>query len=399
MLLERILFQLHSLLVLLPGMGQPIDLVTVNHLPPALIEASGMAALSQGRLAHLNDSGNPPCIFITDTTGRLLKTQCFTELINRDWEAMASSDEHLYVGDFGNNANKRQDLKVYRLRWATSDSLVPDGTIKFRYQNQKAYPPADRQRHFDMEAMLFLRDTLHLFSKNRSKPFNGFTYHYRLPAEPGEYAIAPEDSFYTGPGPMLQHWITGAALDPSGKKLALLSYGRLWVFREFKGSRFFTGKISERNFQHFSQKEAIAFAREDEIFITDEISPLSGGGMLYRIQLPPLDSGQDGRFALNPERHFSDSLCVTQVPGELRDVKWEAFTTHGQRLAAGRWRSGNGKNGCLLYINTQNWPAGGYVIHLIGREHREAFYRKKPLSGEPPEQPTPTRPKEPHRNE
>ncbi|MDZ7846784.1 MAG: hypothetical protein U5L96_08430 [Owenweeksia sp.] len=115
MIWKQLFFHLHTFLLLIPGFGQPIHPQVIGELHKDLGECSGLAALPSGHFAQINDSGNPPCIFFTDTSGKLIDLECLPFAKNRDWEDLAYGDGYLFVGDFGNNRNTRMDLKIYRL--------------------------------------------------------------------------------------------------------------------------------------------------------------------------------------------------------------------------------------------------------------------------------------------
>lgn len=185
-------------------------------LPPTLREISGLALTPEGTLWALNDGGNSAELFRFDAkTLQLLDAQKLP-VPNRDWEDLAADDKgNLYIGDFGNNGNDRKDLRIYRYhpQHGTLDSIL------FQYPDQWAVPPKDpRQWNFDCEAMVFWRDSLHLFSKGRFKG-NHYSKHYVLPAQPGVYTAVLRDSVY-----LKRRVVSGAAVSKDGKTLALTAY-------------------------------------------------------------------------------------------------------------------------------------------------------------------------------
>ncbi len=242
-----------------------------KRLPSALNEVSGMAFLKNDPanedLFLLNDGGNPPVLFrlnlLKDSLSRIK-----LPLRNHDWEDLtADSLGNLYIGDFGNNYNRRRDLRVYIFNPATGqlDSLL------FNYSDQTTFPPPKRgDWNFDCEAMVFFHDSLHLFSKNA---FGGnfFTKHYVLPARPGQYTAVLRDSFHL-PGQV----VTGAAVSSDGQMLALTTYfyglklglapvsrAALFLFEGFSGSDFFRGKLGRRKLA----KHLLARQAESVVFL------------------------------------------------------------------------------------------------------------------------------------
>lgn len=122
-----------------------------------------------------------------------------------------------------------------------------------------------------------------MFSKNRTTPFSGYTYHHVLPDKPGQYQTILRDSVVTGLGSMFQNWVTGAALSPNDNKLMLLSYDRGWLFSPFDPEDMIQNPRLV-TFSNFSQTEGICFTSNKDLWITDELQ--SGiGGKLYHADL------------------------------------------------------------------------------------------------------------------
>lgn len=225
-------------------------------LPEVLKEVSGMVRTPSGDLWMLNDSKNPPELFRFDPlAGKLLETRRLP-VANRDWEDLTTDNlGNLYIGDVGNNRNARRDLRVYRYN-PTTQAL---DSILLRYPDQRAFAPTDeRDWNFNCEAMVFFRDSLHLFSKN---VFNGnfYTKHYVVPAKPGNYVAELRDSIC-----LKNRVVTGAALSRDGKTLALTGYiigeklgfipytkASVFYFTDFKGSNFLRGKQERRRLPKF----------------------------------------------------------------------------------------------------------------------------------------------------
>jgi hypothetical protein len=103
-----------------------------------------------------------------------------------------------------------------------------------------------------------------------------------LPDVPGNYSAQLIDSF------CLHEPVTGAAISPDGKTVVLLTYFSLWIFSDFSGSHFFSGKSFHFQLKGFTQKEAVCFANEQDLFITDE-KHFGKGGKLYKIDWNTLD--------------------------------------------------------------------------------------------------------------
>ncbi len=262
-------------------------------LPTELNEASGLHIASPDSLWWHNDSGGEPALYLTNAKGKLLLKIPVPHAVNRDWEDLcAAPDGRFFIGDFGNNANRRQDLRIYIFNPAhhTVDSIL------FRYPDQEAFPPPPAQASFDMEAMCWWNDTLHLFSKNRLQYGNYYTKHYLLPAHPGNYTALLADSVL-----LPKRVATAAAIRPDGRQLALLSYyykrilgvfphtrTSIWLWQDFPHSHFFSGQCTElkvRRCLRPTQYEAIDYIDAQTLIIASERVPLRKAHW-YRVKLP-----------------------------------------------------------------------------------------------------------------
>jgi hypothetical protein len=246
-------------------------------LPSELSEASGLYYADTDSLWWHNDSGDKPALYITDGAGHLKRTVPIPELRNTDWEDItADTVGNLYIGDFGNNANRRQNLKIYR--YDPVDQQVD--SISFTYEDQKEFPPPPELANYDMEAFFWLNDSLHLFSKNRLQKGNYHTKHYVLPAVPGEYVAQLRDSIF-----LRKRVITGAAISPDRKTVALVGYNfkrclgfipssaaSLFLFTDFDGSNFLQGKMKRKclSFLLATQYEAVDFVDNDWLYVASE---------------------------------------------------------------------------------------------------------------------------------
>ncbi|MBC2837864.1 hypothetical protein H7F20_00845 [Robiginitalea sp. SC105] len=258
----------------------------VCRLPGGVNEASGMVTYNGQTIWVIEDGSNPDKIREVDTTGNLLREYEVKDARNKDWEALTTDTlGRLYIGDFGNNLNSRDDLVIYRLpdpRQEPGDKIDAEA-IRFSYPDQKHFPPEKNARFFDAEGFFHLDGHLYIITKNRARPFNGMATIYRVPDEPGEYkAELVTRIFICGDRRGCQ--VTDAALSPSGNRLALLGYGFIWVYDSF-GTTGFAGTPRKFSLESNTQLEGICFVDETEVYLTDEKS-VGRGGNIYRYSLP-----------------------------------------------------------------------------------------------------------------
>ena len=254
--------------------------------PKDISEVSGIT-FHNNLIWSIQDSGNSNEVFGFDESGKLIEQIEVQDAENIDWEAI-TSDKHgnLYIGDFGNNDNDRQDLAIYKL--ASSNYSKVSEKISFYYPEQTDFPAKKKEKLYDCEAFFLYQNAFYLFTKNRSKGFDGTSLIYKIPAIAGNHPAKLIGKFKTCAN-YNSCVITGATISSDEKQIVLLGHDRLWLFNNFKGDDFLSGKLSELDLNHHSQKEGICFKDNETLFIADERSKKIGG-KLYEVSLSTLKS-------------------------------------------------------------------------------------------------------------
>ena len=268
------------------GQDPGATITKLGDLPAVLKESSGLEFTHGDNIWTIVDS-NLAILYCLDKTGQIKKAIHLNNL-NKGWEDLSQDDSgNFYIGDFGNNFNNRKSSKIYKIPPPDSikGNVVTADIIEFHYPDQHEFPPPDKRKNFDMDAMVCFGNSIYLFSKNRTKPYTGYSKLYKLPNTPGTYTAELIDSVYLGPGHMLETWVTGADISPNKKTLALLTHGKVWLFRCFTGDAFFKGKKETIDLHHYSQKEGICFADQETLYISDERTQNILGGSLYQLIL------------------------------------------------------------------------------------------------------------------
>lgn len=242
-------------------------------LDSKLKEISGIEFDKAGNFWGINDGGNSAQLHQIQSDGKVSKSITITNAKNLDWEDMTQDDfGHFFIGDFGDNNNVRKWLTIYKIE----NPIDIKGTkteaeiIKFTFPKQLHFPPKDSEKNFDLEAFVFYKKHLYLFSKNRTQPFDGDTNLYKI----GDHADNYQADFISNFNTCTTHeklcWITSAALSPDRTKLVLLDSERLWLFENWQGDNFFSGDAYKINLGIVTQKEAVTFFDENTIIFTDE---------------------------------------------------------------------------------------------------------------------------------
>ncbi|MBX0291030.1 hypothetical protein K3G63_11300 [Hymenobacter sp. HSC-4F20] len=224
-------------------------------------ESSGLEIASpEGDLWTHADGGNTARLYKVTRQGDLLQTLDLAPLQNIDWEDLAQDEERrLYLGDFGNNQNKRRNLCIYRLSGPTLQQV---DTLHFHYADQHAFPPRKPRRNFDCEAFYYYQDSLYLFTKNRGE--GHWLKQYVLPARPGHHTARLVDSL------QLPTWVTSADISPDGKRVALLGYEQVYLFERLPGRRLFDGLKSRLDIPDSGQMEALVFVTNQDLIFSNE---------------------------------------------------------------------------------------------------------------------------------
>lgn len=259
-------------------------------LPPYLKEVSGMSFDANSHSFWvLQDSGNTNELYQIDSLGQVMHTLKVKNQKNNDWEELASDlAGNLYIGDFGNNKNTRKNLQIIKINkdQLHAKETEADYVITFDYPEQREFPPKATELFYDAEAFFYYDDHFYLFTKNRSKAFDGTSLVYKIPNTPGHHQAEYVQTF-RGCNVYKHCAITGAAISPDQKTFVLLSHTKLWVIDNFNPNAILDGKIEVHKLHHDTQKEAVTFGDDSTIYISDEVKKKSGG-KIYKVDLNQL---------------------------------------------------------------------------------------------------------------
>ncbi len=204
---------------------------------PPVYESSGLvrSRTHPGLLWTLNDSGNPPTLFLIDTLAQNPGFVVLANGRNEDWEALSSGpcgeEWCLYVADIGDNRSIRPVVRIYRVVEPTPDvvathqTLVRDSLV-VRYANGPE----------DAEAMVVTpAGDIAIFTKGG----RGVSTAYWIPASAWDGDSVLAEPVWRLPFRtsillfLLSRLVTDAALSPDGRQLFVRSYNT--VFRFGKG--------------------------------------------------------------------------------------------------------------------------------------------------------------------
>lgn len=273
--------------MIIPQVSGQAKLKKVAKLPSFIFETSGLVYYQNKYLITHNDAGNKSEIYVLDHKGKLVQTIDIKDTKNKDWEDLTQDESgRLFIGDFGNNENKRKECQIYILPpdFITKSKVKPK-KITFSYEDQKKYPPKRSKMNYDCEAFVYIDEKLYLFTKSRAKPYTGEARIYELPAKKGNY-----EAKYVGSINLCKKgWrfcsVTGADYNPKTKQLALITYSDFYLISDFKIDKGWSGTIKSYRLPIIKQREAVCFKEKNCLFVTDEEKKGLGGGNLYTLHL------------------------------------------------------------------------------------------------------------------
>lgn len=269
------------ILVIFCGFHSSAQLIEYHDLDESLSEISGLEVLNDTTLVALNDGGNKPRLYLLNMKGKIIKKVDIIDAKNKDWEDITVDKEHIYIGDIGNNSNKRTNLTIYKVEIddVLNKKEVKAKEIKFNYGEQKSYPPVSDSLFYDAEGMTFYDDSIWIFTKDRSTNSSGYSWVYKIPTKPGEYTVYKSNQAYIG---KKGWWTDGVtAVDVYKDHFYILTYNR-YIVKKYSNGKF--ENVSSFKFNSMSQRESIVVLNKGAIFVADEKNPLVGEMKLYKIK-------------------------------------------------------------------------------------------------------------------
>lgn len=265
------------------------DLNVLFSFPEQNKEVSGLVYHQKYQLLFaLEDKGNPNEIYVFDTLGNSKNTIQINDVSNTDWEDLTiDSEGNLYIGNFGNNANDRKDLAIYKLdaNELNTNKITPSQVTHFYYPEQKDFPPKKKDLIFDCEAFVVIDSYFYLFTKNRSKGFDGTFYVYKIPNKAGSFEAKKIAELNSGSS-YNNDVITGAAYEPKTQKIALTTHTKAIIIPFNDDSSFHQNNLKTVDYHHDSQKESLTFKDEKTLWIADEKEKKQAvGGNVYEVKL------------------------------------------------------------------------------------------------------------------
>lgn len=259
------------------------DALTVEFsLPKKLKEVSGITlSKDKNTIWAIEDQGNKNVIYGLDRQGNQIADVLVENAENHDWEDITKDAQgNIYIGDFGNNDNDRRNLSILKvdLKEAFQKSATVTQATTFHYEGQTEFPPKKSNWLYDCEAFVEKDGYFYLFTKNRSKGFDGTFLVFRIPNKAGDFEAKLVGKLKLQGG-YSDAAITSAAINSAKDKIVLLNHKNVQILTGFSADDFSRTKIQKVPLNHNSQKEAVVFLDDKTLLIADEKDGKEGGNV------------------------------------------------------------------------------------------------------------------------
>lgn len=256
-------------------------------LPKKLKEVSGITlSKDKNTIWAIEDQGNKNVIYGLDRQGNQIADVLVENAENHDWEDITADNRgNIYIGDFGNNENDRQDLSILKvdLKDASQKSTNVTQATTFHYEGQTEFPPKKSNWLYDCEAFVEKDGYFYLFTKNRSKGFDGTFLVFQVPNKAGDFEAKLIGKLKLQGG-YSDAAITSASINSTEDKIVLLNHKNVQILTGFSADDFSRTKIQKVSLNHNSQKEAVVFLDDKKLLIADEKDGKEGGNV-YKFSL------------------------------------------------------------------------------------------------------------------
>jgi len=255
-------------------------------LPKKLKEVSGIVlSQDQKTIWAIEDQGNKNVVYGLNRSGELITDIIVENTENNDWEDITKDIQgNMYIGDFGNNDNDRQNLSILKLDLKGNAQTIIKviQTTKFRYEGQTEFPPEKSNWLYDCEAFIEKDGSFYLFTKNRSKGFDGTFLIFQIPNREGDFEAKLVGKLKLE-GSYDDAAITSASVN-SKNQIILLTHRNIHLLSGFTTNDFNYANIQKISLDHNSQKEAVVFVDDNTLLIADEKDKKTGGNV-YQFSL------------------------------------------------------------------------------------------------------------------
>lgn len=261
-----ILFALKNLTLSAPkefkGVNRSADLKwkieRIGKLPQVIEESSGLAYY-KGKIYTHGDSGNEPALYALSyplVKGETPQKILLQQANNVDWEDLTiDTNGVIYIGDIGNNSNKRKQITIYRYSIEKQTELTPIQTSLVDLPKQ---PIAIGKKSFDIESLSIQDGNLLMVTKERGK------HDARV------YQLSNNTTTTTVIDSIpLKGMATASDVSPTDHQLYVLSYSHIYAYTYSEVDGKYIPYRKKKSAMR-GQVEAFCFINDKEAVFTNE---------------------------------------------------------------------------------------------------------------------------------
>lgn len=344
-----------------------------------VLETSGLIDWNNFLYTH-NDNTDTIIYKLNKMSGAIVQSLPLNTVQNIDWEEISQDENYIYIGDFGNNATgNRTNLKIYKVRKSSMETVPEIETINFNYSNQTDFTTQTaNQTDFDCEAFVVTTNEILLFTKQW---VSGNTTIYSLPKTSGTHTA----NYLTTIN--VNGLITGATLKEDSRLISLCGYSTtlqpfIFLIYDYNGTNFTVAnkrKIAVPLPYH--QIEAIATNNGLDYNLTNEslVQPpiFNIPQKLHQLSLAPFLSNYLNSLSLNTIQSSIDNAIIFPIPTEneinfskfdLTNIEYQITDFNGKIIRTGKIYNNK--------ISTADLEKGMYLMKILNSKQTYKIIKK-----------------------
>jgi hypothetical protein len=344
-----------------------------------ILETSGLIDWNNFLYTH-NDNTDTTIYKLNKISGAIVQNLPLNTVQNIDWEEISQDENYTYIGDFGNNATgNRTNLKIYKIRKSTIETVPEIETINFNYSNQTNFTaqPAN-QTDFDCEAFVVTANEILLFTKQW---VSGYTAVYSLPKTSGTHTA----NYLTTIN--VAGLITGATLKEDSRLISLCGYSNtlqpfVFLIYDYIGTNFTVANKRKIAIPlPYHQIEAIATNNGLDYNLTNEslIQPpiFNIPQQIHQLSLAPYLSNYINSLSLNTFQLPNDNAILYPNPSE-NEINFSKFDLNNNRYQITDFNGKIVRTGKIYNnkISTADLEKGIYLLKILNTKQAYKIIKK-----------------------
>jgi hypothetical protein len=344
-----------------------------------ILETSGLIEWNNFLYTH-NDNTDTTIYKLNKISGSIVQSLPLNTVQNIDWEEISQDENYIYIGDFGNNATgNRTNLKIYKIRKSTLETVPEIETINFNYSNQTDFTtqPAN-QTDFDCEAFVVTANEILLFTKQW---VSGNTAIYSLPKTSGIHTANYLNSINVA------GLITGATLKEDSRLISLCGYSNtlqpfIFLIYDYIGTNFTVANkrkiaitLPYHQIEAISTNNGLDYNLTNESLVQEPIFNIPQ--KLHQLTLAPYLSNYLNSLSLNTIPSLYDNVILYPNPSE-NEINFSKFDLNNKEYQITDF---NGKIVCIgkifnNKISTADLEKGIYLLKILNSEQVYKIIKK-----------------------